>query len=212
MADGKLRLWYAPSSPYVRKAHIALHETGLMKRTELRPVVISPLAPGDELPPLNPLGKIPTLEMADGSTMYDSRVICRYADDCAPAELKIYPAGDDLWPALSLEALADGVLDAALLIVYENRIREPDARHGAWVDGQWLKIERTLDHLEVAVGSFGNRVHMGHLACAVACGYIDFRLPDRDWRSTRPALAAWEKKIRARPSVADTVPKDFPRK
>lgn len=56
MADGKLRLWYAPSSPYVRKAHIALHETGLIERTELRPVVISPLAPGDELPPLNPLG------------------------------------------------------------------------------------------------------------------------------------------------------------
>ena len=134
-------------------------------------------------------------------SLYDSRVICRYLDDLAGAGL--YGTGEALWDTLVLEATADGILDAALLMVYEGRVRPADLHFAPWVEGQWAKVTRALDMLEGRdLTGFG----MGHLALACALSYLDFRLSARNWRGGRPRLAAWEAAIALRPSLQATRP------
>lgn len=200
-----MRLFHSPTSPFVRKVVVMLHETGLLQHTELVGVGGTPTDPGSMPVDLNPLGKIPALVTDEGAVLYDSRVICRYLDDRAGGGF--YPRGAALWPALTLEATADGIMEAAVLMVYESRLRPEDRRFTPWVEGQWQKITRSLDQLDRLCPAWpDDRPDAARIAVACALGYLDLRLAARDWRSGRPALAAWAAAVLARPSLAATAP------
>lgn len=201
-----MKLYYASASPFVRKVMIALHESNLIDQVEIETVVVSPFAPGDIVPSLNPIGKIPCLELPDGTILYDSRVITRYISHIAPAT-GLYPDDDALWDALTLEATADGIMEAAVAMTYERRLRSEDIVFEKFLDAQWLKIERTLSALESRWMPYLNeQKNLPVLAVAAALGYVDFRHSDRSWRENHPVLDAWEAEMRDRPSIAATVP------
>lgn len=199
-----MKLYSSPTSPFVRKVLVLIAEAGI-DGVETVAVSGTPIDAGTMPVAQNPLGKIPALVLDDGRVLFDSRVICRYLDQRAGAGL--YPQDDRLWECLTLEAMADGIMEAALLMVYESRIRPEDRRHAPWVEGQWAKVGRALDLAETRVAShLSGPPDMAQLALAVALGYLDFRHGDRAWRQGRPALAAWEAAIAARPSLRATVP------
>ncbi len=201
-----MQLYTSPTTPFGRKIVVQIHESGLADRVTLTEVGGTPLAPGNLPLNRNPLGKIPALVLADGQAIYDSRVISRYLDDLSGAGL--YPKGPDLWPFLVLEATADGILDAALLMVYESRLRPVDLRFAPWVDGQWAKIARALDAVEAgSLPLLTSPLSMAQIALGSALGYLDFRLDARGWRGGRPGLAAWEAEFARRPTMLATVPK-----
>lgn len=201
-----MKLYCASASPFVRKVMIALHESNLLDKVELETVVVNPFAPGDIVPSRNPLGKIPCLELSDGTALYDSRVITRYLSDLAPAT-GLYPDDDTLWEALTLEATADGIMEAAVTMVYETRIRPEEKVFDKFLDAQWLKIDRALTSLENRWMPYLNeQKNLPVLAVAAALGYVDFRHSDRNWRDSHPVLGAWEAEMRERPSIEATVP------
>jgi glutathione S-transferase len=200
-----LTLYHSPTSPFVRKVMVLLHECGRAGEVTLLPAAGHPLDPGTLPVTRNPLGKIPALERPDGPTLYDSRVICRFLDDRFAARL--YPAPPRLWDCLTLEATADGMMEAAVLMRYETHVRPEDLRSAAWVEGQWAKVARALDALESRwLSHLAGPFDMGVAAVACALGYLDFRHATRDWRAGRPALAAWAARVEARPSLAATQP------
>ncbi|MFN7595614.1 MAG: glutathione S-transferase [Cereibacter sp.] len=199
-----MRLFHSPTSPFVRKVMVTLHETGQAGDVTLVPATGTPVDAGSMPLAQNPLGKIPALDRDDGPALYDSRVICRYLNDRAAAHL--YPARH-LWEVLTLEATADGIMDAAVLMVYESRVRPEESRFAPWVDGQWTKIDRALDALDQRwLSHLHGPLDMGQIAVGVALGYLDFRHGDRDWRGGRPGLAAWDAVFAERPSMVATRP------
>ena len=200
-----MRLYFSPTSPYVRKVMVLLHETGQIGDVELVAGSGNPVDPAGAPLDANPLGKVPALERPDGPALYDSRVICRYLDDRAASGL--YPEGARLWDTLTVEATGDGILDAALLMVYEGRIRPEELRYGPWVEGQWAKVDRALDALETRwVAHLQGPLDAGQIAVGCALGYLDFRHHVRDWRNGRPRLAGWFAGFDARASMRATVP------
>ncbi len=200
-----MRLFHSPASPYVRKVMVLLIETGQLADVTIVPVTGNPLDPGSMPVAQNPLGKIPCLERPDGPALFDSRVICRYLDERAGGRL--YPPPPRLWETLTLEALADGVLDAALLMRYETHVRPEASRSPAWIEGQWAKIARALDTVEDRwIAHLNGPFDMGQVALACALGYIGFRHAQRDWRTGRPLLSQWADRVSARESLASTVP------
>ena len=204
-AGAGLRLHVAPASPFVRMVEVALRETGLSERVERVQAATSPVAAGPSPVTGNPLGKIPTLERPDGPALYDARVICRYLDALSGGRL--YPAAPRLWETLTLEATGHGMAEAAVLIVYEGRVRPEGARSEDWVAGQWAKVARALDALEARwTAMLAGPLDMGQIAVGCALGYLDFRHADRAWRTGRPALAGWEARFAARPAMVATRP------
>ncbi len=200
-----MRLYHSPTSPYVRKVMVLLAETDQTDAVTLVPAGGNPVDPGTLPLAQNPLGKIPCLERDDGPSLYDSRVICRYLDDRAGGRL--YPAAPRLWQTLTLEATADGIMDAAILMVYEARLRPEERRHPDWVEGQWAKVARALDALEDRwLSHLCGPLDMGQIAVGCALGYLDLRHPSRAWRSGREGLAAWAGRFGARASMAATAP------
>lgn len=201
-----MRLYHSPASPFVRKVMVLLLESGRADAVTVVPASGTAVDPGTIPVDHNPLGKIPALERAQGQTLYDSRVICRYLDD--HFGMGLYPAPPRLWDTLVLEATADGLLDAAVLMVYEGRIRPEELRYAPWVEGQWGKVARTLDALEARwMDHLEGPLDIGHIGVGCALGYLDFRHAARDWRAGRPRLAAWEAAFRDRPSMIATAPK-----
>ena len=200
-----MKLFYSPTSPYVRKVMVVLHETGQLPDVELAPASGTPLDPDAALMGHNPLSKVPALERAEGPTLYDSRVICRFLDDRAKAGL--YPQGAAQWDTLTLEATADGILDAALLMVYENRLRPEPLRFSPFVEGQWAKVARACSALNSRwIAHLSRPLDAGQIAVGCALGYLDFRHDARNWRAGNDALAAWYADFAARPSMTATVP------
>lgn len=200
-----MRLYHSPTSPYARKVTVLLAETGQTGAVTLVAVAGTPLDTGTMPLAHNPLGKIPALERAEGGALYDSRVICRYLDDRAGGRL--YPAAPRLWDTLTLEATADGMLDAAILMVYETRVRPEPLRFVEWSEGQWAKIRRALDTVEDRwLAHLAGPLDIGQIALGCALGYLDFRHGGRDWRQGRPGLAAWYGGFAARDSMAATTP------
>lgn len=174
------------TSPYVRKVLIVAALTGLGDRIE---TVDADLAdPADDLITQNPLGKIPALVLDDGTCLFDSRVIAAYLDGLVGGA-GLYPEGDALWPALRLQALADGICDAAVLEVYETRMRTPETFHQPWVDRQRGKVDRALATLDDAPPVWTGRPTIGDVALACALGMQDLRFEGR-WRK-HARLAAW---------------------
>ncbi len=199
-----MKLYYNPASPYVRKVRVLAMENGLMDAIELAEVTITPVGPDADLCADNPIGKIPTLVRDDGGALYDSRVICEYLDGLHGGA-RMFPEHDaERWTALRRQALADGILDAAVNTRYETFLRPRELRWPDWSDGQMAKVRRSLDELEEE--SFGEGVDIGTISVACALGYLDFRYPDEGWRDTRPKLAAWCEKFSARPSMSETRP------
>ncbi len=200
-----MRLYFSPTSPYVRKVMVLLHETGQMDAVEKVTGSGNPVDPGTAPLEANPLGKVPALERPDGPALYDSRVICLYLDERAKAGL--YPTGARRWDTLTVEATGDGILDAALLMVYEGRIRPEEMRFTPWVEGQWAKVDRALDALETRwMAHLEGPLDAGQIAVGCALGYLDFRHDARGWRDGRPRLAAWYAGFAMRPSMQATVP------
>lgn len=199
-----MKLLMAGPSPFVRKVLVTLHETDQAGDVETVQVVASPLERDATLLAANPVGKIPALVRDDGPALYDSRVICRYLDDRAKAGL--YPDAR-LWDVLTLEATADGIMDAAVLMIYEARFRPPELQSADWIEAQWAKVERGLDALSTRwMSHLAGRMDMSHIAVGCALGYLDFRHGARNWRSGHDALAKWEAEFAARPSMVQTKP------
>ncbi|WP_435257203.1 glutathione S-transferase [Thioclava sp. FR2] len=199
-----MKLFHSPTSPYVRKVLVLIAEAGI-EGIELIAAAGTPVAPDAGVIERNPLGKIPALCREDGPTLYDSRVICQFLDSSNKG--RFYPDGAKRWDTLTVEATADGILDAALLMVYESRIRPEEIRYAPWVEGQWSKIDRALDVLETRwIDHLNGPMDMGQIAVACALGYIDFRHGSRDWRKGRQKLAAWEAAFAKRPSMQATIP------
>lgn len=200
-----MRLYHSSSSPFVRKVMVLLHEAGALDRVTLIAASGTPLYPGTLPVDRNPLGKIPALERDDGPTLYDSRVICRYLDDLLQAGL--YPAPPRLWDTLVLEATADGIADAGVLMRYEAAVRPEASRSPDWAEAQWSKIDRALTAVEGRWAShLAGPLDMGQIALGAALGYLDFRHGARNWRSTRPALAEWWGAFSQRPAMQATKP------
>ena len=189
-----LTLRSSAASPFGRKIKIAASLLDLIDRIEV--VEADTSNPEDSLRQQNPLGKIPTLVLENGETLYDSRVILEYLDELAGGG-HIYPAGWDRFAALRQQALADGIMDAMLIQVYEGRWRLEDKRDPKWLDHHAGKVARGLDYAEANLSAPTASLHVGHIAQACALGYLDLRAAGR-WRETHPRLVAWLADFEAR--------------
>jgi len=200
-----MRAHVNPASPFARKVRVVVRECNLGARVQEMDTAVSPVAPNRELAAANPLVKIPALLLDDGVTLYDSRVICEYLDSVAGAGL--FPAsGTARWEALRLQALCDGILDAAVLTRYETAARPEALRWSEWIDGQRAKIDGGLDALAREQPGWGSAFGIGQIAAACVLGYLDFRFPQLDWRSARPGLKTWYETVATRPSLRETAP------
>lgn len=198
-----LQLRYSPASPFVRKVVVFAHEAGLADRLEL--VRTDVWAPDTDIFRDNPLGKVPTLVSDDG-TFIGSLLCCDYLDTLHKGKRLIPPAGPQRWRVLQLHALADGVIEAGVARVVEQ-IRRPEALvFQGFLDRQADKIRRALDALEAQAASLGERVDLATITLGCALGYLDFRLPQLEWRHGRTALERWEAGFAARPSMVATTP------
>ncbi len=199
-----MKLISSGTSPFVRKVLVLLHETGQLDDIEIVTAATTPYDTAPEVASANPIGKIPALIRAEGPAIYDSRVICRYLDDRAQAGL--YPDGR-LWETLTLEATADGIMEAAVLMVYEHKMRPGEAFVEAWVDAQWAKIERAVAALNARwMSHLRGPLDMGQVAVGCALAYLDFRHEDRGWRKGNDALDDWFAVFAERDSMVATRP------
>ncbi len=199
-----MRLLSSPLSPYVRKVRLAAALKGLGEQITM---VAADTNPGDsaEINTANPLGKIPVL-IAEGLQIFDSHVICEYLDSLAPAPVLFPKAGPERWDTLIRAALGDGVLEAALLLVYEKRFRPENMWHAPWQQRQQAKIDRALDNLEARPPAARATPDYGDLTLACALGYLDFR-HGGTWRGRHPRLVAWlDAFAAATPAFAATRP------
>jgi glutathione S-transferase len=177
----------SPASPFARKVRIAAAILGLSEQIEV--IGANVADPDDALLRQNPLGKIPVLVAEDGEAIFDSRVILEYLDGLVGGGALLPRDQPARIRALTLQALADGLMDAALLQVYEKRFRQPPERSASWVGRQADKASRALAALEVNPPEASAR-HVGAIALACALGYLDLRLEGR-WRADHPRLVAW---------------------
>lgn len=200
-----MKLFYAAASPFVRKCLVSAHELGLQDRLELVPAAVHPVNRDRSVIALNPLGKIPTLVTDEGAVLYDSRVICEYLNALGDGRL-LPAAGADRWGVLTDQALADGIMDAAVLTRYETAVRPESLRWGDWVSGQLDKVTCALAAIEPRARSFGERVDLGTIALGCALGYLDFRFASLGWRERQPDTAAWFDRFARRSSMLATRP------
>jgi glutathione S-transferase len=199
-----MKLLSSPSSPFVRKVRVAAGMKGVLEQIELVPADTN--KGDDNLYRLNPLGKIPSLTTESGMTLYDSPVICEYLDSLAPQPVLFPKSGAERFAVLTRGALGDGILDAALLLVYEKRFRPDGMQVAAWIERQQAKIDRSLAQLEGQSLAWETAPDYGHLTLACALGYLDFRHEGK-WRGKRPKLVAWlERFAAAAPDFSKTTP------
>lgn len=200
-----MKLYFSPASPYVRKVLASAHLVELAHTVELLPSAASPVARDMMIAPVNPLGKVPTAYLDDGTALIDSRTICEYLHEQAP-EKGLFPAGSDRWEALRLHAIADGLLDAALLARYEVAMRPETLRWADWLKGQMGKIDAAAEALEASIDQLDGRQDIGSITTGCALGYLDFRFPDHEWRGQAPKLAAWWEAFANTPAMSKTKP------
>jgi glutathione S-transferase len=184
-----MKLYYTNTSPYARKVRMVLIAKGLEDRLEQ--VFQNPFEENLSLTDANPLGKVPVL-ITDDDVTFDSSAICAYLDTLVP-QSRLYPEGAKIWPVLTGEAIADGVIDAAFALVMERR-RDAQQRSPMWLDRWQTSILRTVDALEIELARPSRWVGdltIAQIALGAALGYLDFRLADIDWRAERPRLASW---------------------
>lgn len=195
------------SSPYVRKVRVVMAEKKIDYHLELDDVWAADTRIGLS----NPLGKVPCLIMEDGGAVFDSRVIVEYLDGISPVH-KLIPAGGRARAAVKCwEALADGMLDAAILARVESVQRPEDKRHAPWVDRQMGKVSAALEAMSLGLGdkvwASDGKYSLADVSIGCALGWLTFRFPDLPWRDAHPNLARHFDKLSQRPSFLDTVPR-----
>ena len=193
------------TSPYVRKVRVVMAEKKLECQFELEDV----WSPNTHIQTHNPLGKVPCLLMEDGSALFDSRVIVEYLDTLSPNNRLIPQAGRERAAVRCWEALADGVLDAAVTI-FKERQRAPEQISQPWIDRQLGKIHASLKAMSEGLGDQafcrGTTLSLADIAVGCALAYLNFRFSEIQWRLAYPNLAALHDKVVARPSFVDTQP------
>ena len=194
----------SPSSPFVRKVRIAVSVLGLERDIAIEPA--DTMNPSDTVRRQNPLGKIPALVLEDGTVLFDSRVILDYLDHRAGGGRIVPTDAGARFSALRLQALADGLMDASVLLVYEGRWRPAERQEPKWVGHQADKVARALAALEAAPPALTAPPDVGQIALACALGYRDFRFEGK-WRGDHPRLVDWLENFAARvPAFAATKP------
>ncbi|OZI19486.1 glutathione S-transferase [Bordetella genomosp. 9] len=202
-----MKLHWSPRSPFVRKVMIVLYEAGIEDRVQCVRTPVAMDKPNLDLVRDNPLIKLPTLVLDDGTSIYDSRVICAYLDELAGAGLVPAEPRARL-TAERRQALGDGLLDV-LLLFRQERNKPPSRQTPEWLDAFALKRDAVLKALEREAPALREtRFDLGLIAIGCALSYLDYRYADLPWRDGHPALAAWHRDFCARPSVARTAPDD----
>ena len=200
-----MQLSFSPTSPFVRKVLVVAHECGLSDRVAPIPVNFRDERSGYVA--INPLGKVPALTLDDGMVLVDSPVICEYLDSLHPREKLFPPIGLARWRALQLQAIADGISDAGVLRVIEQR-RAEDKRSVQFDKFQTRKQARSLDWLEAHADWLVGPVTIGQVAVGCMVGWLDFRYPQLRWRDSHPSLACWYVDFALRPAMVATEFKD----
>ena len=204
-AGEQMTLYWSSRSPYVRYVTVVAHECGLFDRLELKRVAVSPMRFHEEVSRYNPLGKIPVLVAQDGSSIVDSKMICRFLDQNRTTPSSLIPAGDALWMMTKLEAIGIGLADLGVgYVIDEFRLKGEPLTPPMLATRE--RVSQVLDALEELAPSLeGAPLHLGILAVAVALKYLDFRTGAAgDWRQGRPALARWFESVEKRPSLIAT--------
>ena len=196
-----MKLAYSPNSPYVRKCVALAIQRGIDKQMELWTVGTTDPA----LLKVNPLSKVPTLVLDDGTALYDSPVICEYLDSVGDGPKMFPPVGPARWKALRQEALGDGILDATQPRRREIALPQDEGRQ-TYIALQQAKVKAALAVLEAEADSLGMLTNIGEITIACALGYMDFRYANEPWRPGHPKLEAWYAKVAAMPAMARTVP------
>jgi len=200
----KLALYWGSASPFVRKVMVVAHETGLKDEIEIRDSAAHPVERDTRIKAFNPLAKVPAARTEDGTVLYDSRVICEYLDAEAGGGL-FPPPGPARWTALRRQALADGLLDAAILIRYEALARPEAHQWPVWVEKQHEKVTDALDAMAADLPAVDCH-DIGAITYACALGWLSFRFPDLAWQEGRTDLAAWYAAFENRPAMRATRP------
>jgi glutathione S-transferase len=201
-----MKLHWSPRSPFVRKVMIVLHELGLVDRVTCVRTVVATTKPHLPLMEENPLSKIPTLVLDDGTVLYDSPVICEYLDSLHSGPKLVPTDFKARMIALRRQALGDGFLDFLLLLRNERERKHPSDVHVATFT---TKREAVLTVLDKDAGALAAApFSIGHIALGCALSYLDFRFAADDWRTDHPRIARWHREFTARPSVKATEPID----
>jgi glutathione S-transferase len=203
-----MKLRYSPSSPFVRKVSVFAIETGLDSRIER--ILTNPLKRESALASPNPLGKVPCLELDDGTALYDSPVILEYLDTTHGGPPLIPPEGRARWEALRRQALADGIMEAVVNTFVET-LRQPERQSRGFMAHQRAAIERAIDALEREAATLADpraRPDLAAIAIGCALGFVDFHFKGYAWRDTHPSLGVWFDAFRERPSMKATEPVD----
>lgn len=202
-----MKLIGALTSPYVRKVRVVMAE----KKLDFQ-LVLEDVWNSDAILEANPLGKVPCLVMEGGESIFDSRVIVEYLDTLSPVGKLIPPSGRERAEVRSWEALADGIVDAAILARLEAtwKGRTTEQRSQAWIDRQLSRVDSGVAAMARLLGEKtwcnGNHFSLADIATGCALGYLDFRFPQIDWRERHPNLARLSTKLQARASFSDTAP------
>lgn len=202
-----MKLFGSPGSPFARKVRIVLEE----KHIPHEYIIARGSAPGSPVPQFNPLGKVPTLVLDDGRAVYDSPVIVEYLDTLGSGPRLIPDAPVERIEVRRWEALGDGIAEATVAINHGRR--EPAEKQHApdWFERQQAKVDRGLAVMEKDLGKaefcFGGRFTLADIAAGYALGYLDFALPEIDWRKAHPVLARLAERLAARASFSTTVQK-----
>lgn len=203
-----MKLIGAVTSPYVRKVRVVMAE----KKLDYQFIQEDVWSADTSIATSNPLGKVPCLIMEGGEAVFDSRVIVEYLDTLSPVGKLIPPSGRERAEVKTWEALADGVMDAAILARLEATWpgRSEEQRSRAWIDRQMAKVDAALVAMARGLGDkpFCSGIHLSLSDLAVGCalGYLSFRFPQLEWRTTHPNLARLADKLALRQSFADTRP------
>ncbi len=197
-----MKLLMTATSPYARKVRSVAIEKGVAH--QMKEVLVDPTGEDtSDLLVANPLGKVPALVLEDGRHIYDSTVICEYLDSIDTVAPLLPPAGEKRIDTLVRQALANGIIDAALNSVLERK-RAETQRSAFWLSRWQAAIDRAVG--SISEGIEPDRVDLGDLTAAIALLYLDFRLPYIEWRKTYPVMAKWADRMARRPSLSLTAP------
>ena len=199
-----MELKYGPLSPYVRKVMVVAHEVGVADRLTL--TVVKTRESPQEIVPFNPLGKIPALVRDDGSVLFDSPVICEYLDAQFGGGRLLPASGDVRFSVMTRAALADGLLDAGILVRHE-RLRPAGQQSQEWIAWQLGKLFCGLDALEREAHTLDGDLDLGKIGVGCALGYLPLRIDEANDPARWPRLAQWSARLFERPSFACTMPK-----
>jgi glutathione S-transferase len=198
-----MKLLWSSRSPFARKAMVAAHTVGVADRIVTERVVVTAGKSNPDVMAVNPLNKIPTLVLDDGTTLYGSAVICEYVDSLHDGP-KLFPADPAArWPALKRQALGDGLMELGILRLGEQ-YRPAAMQSESQLAVYRLKIGSGLDRIEAEGLAPAGGADIGHIAIGCALGYLDFRFGADNWRHGRPRLSAWYAEFARRPAMRAT--------